>query len=140
MFHLLDPALWVCPSSHRVMGLHARRQIIVARLPGGDLWVHSPAVVEPALRAALAELGTVRHVIGPNRWHDQCLAEFQTAYPEAEFYGAPGLAKSCRKVRFQHTLSDEPPPAWAGEFDEHLVRGACRDSMKSSSSTAARAV
>ena len=111
------------PMHHRVLGLDARRQMVVARLRGGGLWVHSPAIVTPELRAALAELGPVRHVVGPNRWHDECLKEFQAAYPEAAFHAAPGLAGVRRDVRFAFTLSDTPDADCADEFEQHLVRG-----------------
>ena len=89
MFQPIGPELGVLATHHRVLGLDARRQLVVARLRGGGLWVHSPAIVTPELRAALAELGPVQHVVGPNRWHDECLKEFQAAYPEAAFHAAP---------------------------------------------------
>jgi hypothetical protein len=75
------------------------------------------------LRAALAALGAVRHVVGPNRWHDEGLREFQAAYPEAEFHAAPGLARDRRDVHFARELGATPPAAWADVLDQHLVQG-----------------
>lgn len=105
------------------MGMPLGRQIVVVRLPGGGLWVHSPVPVTPELRAELTALGEVRHVVGPNLWHDECLREFQAEHPAALFHAAPGLAAQKRDVRFGAELSDTPHPDWAGVLEQHLVRG-----------------
>ncbi|MEO5959254.1 MAG: hypothetical protein ABIR80_09065 [Opitutaceae bacterium] len=120
----LHADLWIAPVPYRTMGLAIGRQIIVARLPSGGLWIHSPIPWTPALRTALAPLGPVLHVVGPNRQHDECLNEFQAEYPAAIFHAAPGLAESRRDLRFAPTpLGDEPPPNWRGTIDQCLVRG-----------------
>lgn len=77
----------------------------------------------PELRAELAALGEVRHVVGPNLWHDECLSDFQAEHPAARFHAAPGLAAVKRDVRFGAELSDVPDPDWAGVLEQHLVRG-----------------
>jgi hypothetical protein len=106
------------------MGLWLGRQLVVIRLPNGGVWIHSPIPWSSALRSAVANLGEVRHVIGPNRYHDECLREFQIEYPAAQFHAAPGLAEARRDIRFVPApLSDEPHPDWAGVIDQHLVRG-----------------
>jgi hypothetical protein len=93
------------------------------RLPGGGLWIHSPVPMTPELRRELAALGEVRHVVGPNLWHDECLREFQAEHPAALFHAAPGLAAQKRDVRFGAELSDTPHAGWAGVLEQHLVRG-----------------
>ncbi len=105
------------------MGMPLGRQIVVVRLPGGGLWIHSPVPMTPALRAELAALGEVRHVVGPILWHDECLREFQAEFPQALFHAAPGLAAQKKDVRFGAELSDAPHPDWAGVLEQHLVRG-----------------
>ncbi len=119
----IDRDLWICPVPYRAMGLPLGRQLVAARLPGGGLWVHSPVPMTPALRAELAALGPVRHVVAPNLWHDECLREFQAEQPDALFHAAPGLAARKRDVRFGAELSDAPHPDWADVLDQHLVRG-----------------
>ncbi len=105
------------------MGLPLGRQIVVVRLSAGALWVHSPVPMTPELRRELAALGDVRHVVGPNLWHDECLREFQAEHPAALFHAAPGLAARKRDVRFEAELSDAPHPDWAGVLEQHFVRG-----------------
>jgi hypothetical protein len=123
MLQELHTDLRVCRVPYRAMGLPLGRQIVVLRLPGGGLWIHSPIPVTPELRGELAALGEVRHVVGPNLWHDECLREFQAEHPTALFHAAPGLAVQKKDVRFGAELSDAPHPDWAGVLEQHLVRG-----------------
>lgn len=123
MLRQLHDDLWVCRVLYWAMGMPLGRQIVVVRLPGGGLWIHSPVPMTPELRSQLAALGEVRHVVGPNLWHDECLREFQAEFPAALFHAAPGLAAQKRDVRFGAELSDTPHPDWAGVLEQHLVRG-----------------
>lgn len=106
------------------MGFWVGRQLVVARLRSGGLWIHSPIPWTPALRTEVAALGPVRHVIGPNCQHDECLREFQAEYPDAAFHAAAGLAERRPDLHLAHTLSDRPHADWADTFDQHVVRGA----------------
>lgn len=116
--------LWLHAVPYRVFGLKLGRQLVVATLPGGGVWIHSPVPWSAELRAEVARLGEVRHVVGPNRFHDECLREFQTEYPAAQFHAAPGLAADRRDIRFvSASLSDTPHPDWNGVIDQHLVKG-----------------
>lgn len=115
--------LRVCAVPYRASGLPLGRQLVAVRLAEGGLWIHSPVPVSPALRAELAALGPVRHVVGPNCYHDECLREFQAEHPAALFHAAPGLAERKRDVRFGAELSDQPHPDWSGVLEQQLVRG-----------------
>lgn len=105
------------------MGMPLGRQLVVVRLPGGGLWIHSPVPMTDELRREVAALGEVRHVVGPNLWHDECLREFQAEHPAALFHAAPGLAGQKPDVRFGAELTDRPHADWAGVLQQHLVRG-----------------
>jgi hypothetical protein len=115
----LHADLWVCPVPYRGLG----RQLVVVRLRSGGLWIHSPIPVTPELRDELAGLGEIRHVVGPNCYHDECLREFQREYPGPLFHAAPGLAKARPDIRFGAELSDAPHPDWAGVLEQHLICG-----------------
>lgn len=119
----LHPDLWVCRVPYRAMGMPLGRQLVVVRLSAGGLWVHSPVPMTPELRREVAALGQVRHVVGPNLWHDECLSEFQAEHPAALFHAAPGLAATRRDVHFGAELADTPHPDWAGVLEQHLVCG-----------------
>src|SRR5687767_9230679 len=121
MLTTVHPALYVCRVPYRSIGLWLGRQLVVARLPDGGAWVPSPIPWSPTLRAQVAQIGEVRHVVGPSCFHDECLREFQAEYPDAEFHAAPGLAASRPEIRFVATpLSDDPHADWAGVIDQHL--------------------
>lgn len=124
MLTALHPDLYVRAVPYRAMGLPIGRQLVIVRLPSGSLWVHSPIPWSRALREAVWSLGEIGDVVGPNRFHDECLREFQIEYPHAEFHAAPGLARSRRDIRFvSEPLGHTPPPNWRGALEQHLVAG-----------------
>ncbi|HVU17512.1 MAG TPA: DUF4336 domain-containing protein [Candidatus Didemnitutus sp.] len=123
MLRAIQDGLWIAPVPYRLYGLPIGRQLVVARLPGGGLWIHSPIPVTAELRAELAALGPVRHVVAPSGLHDECLDTFQAEYPDATYHATPGLAQHLPKVRFDATLSDTPYPEWADVFAQHLIQG-----------------
>ena len=99
-------------------------RMTVARLPSGDLWVHSPIAWSDALGLELAKLGSVRHLIASNTLHYWHLPEWQARFSEARSYGAPGLAgKAKRPLHLDATLGDEPPQDWEGAFAQCVVPG-----------------
>ena len=78
-------------------------RMTVVRL-GGDLVLHSPVARDPALGAAVDALGTVRWIVGPSRVHHFYLAEWAQAFPQAELWGAPGLAAKKPELGFRGVL------------------------------------
>ena len=124
MLTSVHPDLFVHRVPYRAMGLWIGRQLVVIRLPTGEVWIHSPIPWTETLRMAVARIGEVRHVVAPSAFHDECLRAFQTHYPAATFHASPGIAESHRDIHFVDTpLSDLPHPAWASVMDQHLVRG-----------------
>jgi hypothetical protein len=99
-------------------------RMTIARLPGGDLWLHSPTEPSELLFAGVARLGRVRLLIAPNTLHYWWVPEWKDRFPEAEVYAAPGLDKSAnRTLPIDHMLTDTPPPAWSGAIDQAVVPG-----------------
>ncbi len=112
----------------RFMGLPFSTRATVVRLETGDVWVHSPTHLTDGLRAELDALGPVRHLIAPNWIHYAHIADWQAAWPEAEAWGAPGVAERAAKkgleLRLDHDLQwDGAEPPWAGQIDQLIVRG-----------------
>ena len=100
-------------------------RMTIVRLSGGELWVHSPTELTPALRAAVEQLGPVRHLIAPNRIHYWWLGDWQRAFPGALAHGAPGVRERAagRAIVFDRDLGGAPAPEWAGQIDQLLVPG-----------------
>jgi hypothetical protein len=99
-------------------------RMTVVRLPSGDLWIHSPIVWSDHIGAVMAELGKVRHLVAPNTLHYWYLTDWQTRYPKARTYGAPGLArKAKRPLMLDETLGDTAPRSWEGAFEQCVSSG-----------------
>lgn len=115
--------LWVAEGPLRYVVEMGRRMTVVA-LTGGDLLVHSPAPLQPALTADLAELGRVRFVVPASNLHGHgSMADYQAAYPDAELFSAPGLAAKRPDLRFAAELGEQPDPRWADVLDQSVFRG-----------------
>lgn len=65
----------------------------ILRLPGAQLFIHSPTPLVDELKAGIARLGTPRWIIGPNRLHYWWIPEWHAAYPDARVFLARGIAQ-----------------------------------------------
>src|SRR3546814_19446770 len=68
----------------------------IVRLEGG-LFIHSPTVLSPTLRAAIDDLGTPQWIIGPNTIHYWWVGEWKRAFPNACVFLAPGIPKRAKR-------------------------------------------
>lgn len=116
--------LWVAEAPLRALGLELGTRMTVAQLPEGGLLLHSPVPLTGGLRDQVDALGTVRAVVFPNKLHHLFGSETLAAWPDALSYAAPGLREKDSKLRIDHELGDEPPPAWGGVFEMQRVEGA----------------
>jgi Domain of unknown function (DUF4336) len=64
-------------------------RMTVIRLAGGNLFLHSPTPLTPALRAEIESRGRPRWIVGPNRIHYWWIPDWRAAFPEADVYLAP---------------------------------------------------
>ncbi len=126
MLRALGPGLHVFDRPFRLMGVEIGNRATVVTLESGGLLVHSPVRLDEDLRAALAPLGPVRHLVAPNRMHHLALAGWVRAYPDASLHGPPGLARKRPDLAFATVLDDVAPGAWAGQLAQCLLRGAPR--------------
>jgi hypothetical protein len=95
----------------------------VVRLAGDDLWVWSPVGLSDEVAAEVESLGTVQHLVSPNKIHHLFLGEWAARWPEAEIYASPGLAKKRPDLNFTTELDDHPPVEWEGQIDQVVFRG-----------------
>ena len=64
-------------------------RMTIIRLPGDELFIHSPTPLTDGLRAEIAAIGQPRWLIGPNRIHYWWLPEWHRAFPESDVFLAP---------------------------------------------------
>lgn len=101
--------------------LHAPLRTTVVRV-GEELILHAPGPVTDEMATELEALGTVRHVIAPNKFHHLFAAAAVERYPEATFWAAPGLREKVRGLPAGPVLHDEAAP-WTDALVPHLLRG-----------------
>ena len=105
-------------------GFRFPTRMAVVRLPGeGGLWVWSPVELSPQVRAQIAELGTVRHIVAPNSLHHTFLCEWAEAFPQAIVHAAHGLTQETAGTVIHARLGDRANPAWEGTIEQVAVRG-----------------
>ena len=117
--------IWIAdgPVVDAALGFHYPTRMAVIRLGDGGLFVWSPVPLTDDLRAGVAALGEVRHIVAPNSLHHLFIPEWAAAFPAAKLHAAPGLAKKRKDVAFNSELGDEAPAGWAGEIDQAVMRG-----------------
>lgn len=102
-------------------------RMTVVRLSSGDLWLHSPIAFNGDLLAELQALGPIRHLVAPNWIHYAYIQDWADALPAAETWVAPGVRERARdrnvRLRADHLLSNDAPPAWSGDLDQMIVPG-----------------
>lgn len=102
-------------------------RMTIVRLSNGELWCHSPIELNQELKAQIDTLGSVRHLISPNKIHYAHIGTWAKAYPEATAWASPGVrdraAQQKIKVTFHADLEDEPPLQWAVDLNQLVFRG-----------------
>ncbi len=96
---------------------------VVVRLDNGDLWVWSPVALTADLKAEIATLGRVAHLVSPNKIHHLYLQDWRAAYPDALLWGPASTIKKRPDLSFQPPLDDTAPAPWADEIDQVWFRG-----------------
>lgn len=120
----IDDELWVVERPLRFLGgVELGTRMTVARLADRSLFLHSPVALDAALRRALGDLGDVRHVVAPNRFHHLFAGDYREAFPGARLYAAPGLPEKRPDLRFDAVLANDTPAPWHGEIDQECVAG-----------------
>lgn len=120
--------VWIVDSGPlRLLGVPVPVRMAVIRLRGGDLLLHSPTRYDAGLRRELAEIGRVRHLVAPNVAHWVFVKQWQDMCPDAITWAAPGLSRRRQVresgVRIDRELGEAPPPDWAAEIEQVVVRG-----------------
>lgn len=93
-------------------------RMTIIRLAGGELFVHSPTPLTPALRTEIEHAGRVRFIVGPNRIHYWWIPEWRAAYPKALVYLAPRIKEQARgRIAFDGLPLDSTGGyPWDGEI------------------------
>lgn len=119
MLEQLGPELWVADGGvASFFGFDYPTRMAVVRLDDGGLWLWSPIALDPELEAEVAALGPVRHLVSPNKLHHLFLAQWKARFPDAKLWGTASTVARFKHLHFAGTLTDDPPPDWAGQIDQ----------------------
>lgn len=124
----IGPDVWVFDGPHiSFYGIPFPTRMTVVRLRGGGLWVHSPIRVSDEVIANVKALGHVTHIIAPNWIHYASVGAWSNIFPDAETWGAPGVADRAKSrnvsMRIDHTFGPSCTPPWTDEIAWHHVQG-----------------
>ena len=131
-FKPVDDNIWIVDGPIVQMAMYgtkipATTRMTIVRLGNGGLWCHSPTALTPALQTEIDRLGPVEHLVSPNKIHYTHIQRWAEAYPHAIAWASPGVRERAASqhipVTFQADLGDTPPPDWATEIDQAIVRG-----------------
>jgi hypothetical protein len=98
-------------------------RMLVAALDSRELWVWSPIKLTSELRAEIDTLGTVAHLVSPNKIHHLFLSEWKAAYPQATMWGPASTIAKRKDLIFGPPLEDLPPKVWGAGIDQAWFRG-----------------
>jgi hypothetical protein len=124
MLEQVDEALWVAEGENvSFVGIPYPTRSVIARLENGDLWIWSPIKLTLDLRTEVDRLGTVSHLVSPNKLHHLYLSEWKSAYPAASLWGPQSTIRKRSDLSFRDALTDSPPPEWGPDIDQAWFRG-----------------
>ncbi len=115
--------LWAVASPQSFLGLHLGTRMTVVRLRDGSLLVHSPIALTPSLKAEVALLGPVRHIVAPSQAHHLYAGEWQDAYPDALLHAAVGLAMRRKDLAIDRELRGDAQADWDSDLETTFLDG-----------------
>lgn len=99
----------------------------IIKLPGHQLWIHSPIQLTPDLFQLIKNLGQVVHLVSPSAIHYASIPQWQAAFPQAKAWASPGVRQRARQqkidVTFDDDLTESPAEEWADDISQHIFAG-----------------
>ncbi len=120
----LAPGLWGVTSEAKIPGgARLPLRMTVVALPDGDLALHSPVAFTADTAAAIARLGTVKHVIAPSALHHLFVKHAVAQFPQARVYAPPALAAKRLDFRVDEVLQTQAPSVFSGALEGLRLEG-----------------
>ncbi len=119
----LDKNIWTVGISHKFVGMEFGTRMSIVRFGTGELLLHSPVPINDTLRDELNSLGEVKFIVAPNKFHHLYVKDCKGIYPEAELWGAHGLAEKRKDLTFEGVITDKTNFGPKGEVQNFLFSG-----------------
>lgn len=100
-------------------------RMTIIRIGEGALFVHSPTLLTDGLKAEIAKVGKVRHIVGPNRIHYWWIPMWRRAFPDADVWLAPRIREQAGdRIDFEaKELTSESGYPWDEDVKTLPVEG-----------------
>lgn len=118
----IDKHLWIAEDPLQIFGIVLGRRMTVIGLPDGGLFVHSPWEMPADRKPRLEELGQVRYIVAPARFHDLYLEQALEAFSLAELHAIPSIFQGFSSRPGTFPLSDRSVSPWGDAIEQHAVR------------------
>ncbi|MBO6756116.1 MAG: DUF4336 domain-containing protein [Roseibium sp.] len=119
------PNIWIMDGDDvRMFGvLPFTTRMTVVRLASGGLWLHSP--VQPTLerQRAIDQLGTVEHLVAPNKIHSLGIEPWKALYPSAKVWASPAFSKRHPDIAVDALLTNNLETPWNRDIDHCVIEG-----------------
>ena len=105
----VDEDIWIVDGPIVKMAMYGTSipfptRMTIVRLSNGELWCHSPTELTLELKAQIDSLGSVRHLISPNKIHYAHIGSWARAYPEATAWASPGVRDRAAQQKIEVTF------------------------------------
>jgi len=114
--------IWVHEDAMTLMGMKLRLRVTIVKLANGGLWIHSPTALSPELKEEIAQLGSVRFVVGASNGHNLWLQEWQDEFPDAAIYVSGGIPKKLKLTNYQ-VLDESGENIWEEDLAREYMHG-----------------
>lgn len=121
----IDEALWELGGEAKLgPGIYFPCRMVIVRLEGGKLLLHSPVALEQASIDAINALGQVTYLVAPNSFHHLFMDQAQQQWPQALVWGPQALKAKRPDLRFDHELEQANAAPWASALEPIAIHGA----------------
>jgi hypothetical protein len=106
-------------------------RMTIVRIKDDELFVHSPTLLTDGLKTQVAEAGSVRHIVGPNRIHYWWIPMWREAFPDADVWLAPRIREQAGgRIDFEaYELKTESGYPWDEDVMTLPVKGSFMTEM-----------
>ena len=122
MLEAIAPNLWTAQQPFTYLGLNVGTRMTVIRLSDQTLAIISAIELTESLKAELAQLGTVSHIIAPNLYHYLYAESYKHYYPEAIFWATEGLKEKRPHLSIDRLIQPDGTDLWC-EIDATFFAG-----------------
>ncbi|MEO1561531.1 MAG: DUF4336 domain-containing protein, partial [Cyanobacteria bacterium J06632_19] len=105
MLKKVDRNVWVAEQKLRYWGLEVGTRMTVIHLKNGEILVISPIKVDEVTINQINDIGEVSQIIAPNLYHHLFISDFQSIYPNAKIFAAPGLESKRPDIKIDKVLN-----------------------------------